>query len=62
MVLSEGLEWPTGEGSRGPGSGRPNGGAEEGTGRAGTPKLVSREGGWAVAAARPRAGRWRLGA
>lgn len=36
-----GLEWPTGEGRRGPGLGRPNGGAEEGARRAGTPKLVS---------------------
>lgn len=36
-----GLEWPTGEGKRGPGPGRPNGGAEEGARRAGIPKLVS---------------------
>lgn len=36
-----GLEWPTGEGKRGPGPGRPNGGAEEGARRAGSPKLVS---------------------
>lgn len=35
-----GLEWPTGEGRRGPGPGKPNGGAEEGARRAGSPKLV----------------------
>lgn len=51
LGLCEGLEWPTGEGRRGPGPSRPNGGAEEGAGRAGSPKLVSREGGWVVLAA-----------
>ena len=51
LGLCEGLEWPTGEGRRGPGPGRPNGGAEEGAGRAGSPKLVSRGGGREVLAA-----------
>lgn len=45
LGLSEGSEWPTGEGSRGPGPRRPNGGAEEGVGRAGSPKLVRPAGG-----------------
>lgn len=50
LGLSEGSEWPTGEGSRGPGPGRPNGGAEEGVERAGSPEFLRSGGGRVVLA------------